>query len=191
MPTPRPFRLIVSDATRSPAEGKDEAVTFSAIFERYAGYVARLAYRLSGRDGETDDVVQEVFFLCARRLHKIQTMEAAKPWLATVTVRVARRMLRRRRLWKILHLSFDSLVDEPAWHGLGPEERELAGRVYRVLDGVPAQHRLAWSLRHLEGESLENVASLCQCSLATAKRWIASAQRAVSAEFSGGSDETL
>jgi RNA polymerase sigma-70 factor, ECF subfamily len=34
---------------------------------------------------------------------------------------------------------------------------------------------VAWSLRHIEGERLDEVAALCECSLATAKRRIAAA----------------
>jgi RNA polymerase sigma-70 factor (ECF subfamily) len=48
-----------------------------------------------------------------------------------------------------------------------------------VLDRLPVNERLAWSLRHIEGEQLESVAVLCGCSLATAKRRIAAAQQAV------------
>jgi DNA-directed RNA polymerase specialized sigma24 family protein len=42
---------------------------------------------------------------------------------------------------------------------------------------------LAWSLRHLEGERLEDVAERCGCSLATAKRWIATAQARLEKEI--------
>jgi RNA polymerase sigma-70 factor (ECF subfamily) len=49
-------------------------------------------------------------------------------------------------------------------------------RIYRLLDELPANERLAWTLRHIEGEQVEAVASLCGCSLATAKRRIAAAQ---------------
>jgi RNA polymerase sigma-70 factor (ECF subfamily) len=48
-----------------------------------------------------------------------------------------------------------------------------------VLDELPAAERLAWTLRHVEGERLEQVARQCGCSLATAKRRIAAAQDAI------------
>ena len=60
-----------------------------------------------------------------------------------------------------------------------PEERVLLSRVYTVLDELPAKERVAWTLRYLEGERLEDVAKLCGCSLATAKRWIARAHSAI------------
>jgi hypothetical protein len=57
---------------------------------------------------------------------------------------------------------------------------------HRVLDGMPANQRIAWSLRHIEGEPLENVASLAGCSLATAKRRIAAAAAHIEGAFSDG-----
>ena len=44
-----------------------------------------------------------------------------------------------------------------------------------VLRRLPQRERIAWTLRYVEDESLEMVATACGCSLATAKRWIAAA----------------
>jgi hypothetical protein len=41
-------------------------------------------------------------------------------------------------------------------------------------------------LRYVEGEPLENVASLSGCSLATAKRWIAAAAVVLEEAFADG-----
>jgi RNA polymerase sigma-70 factor (ECF subfamily) len=51
--------------------------------------------------------------------------------------------------------------------------------VYQVLDGMRASWRVAWVLRYVEGEALEEVARLCDCSLATAKRRITAAHELV------------
>jgi RNA polymerase sigma-70 factor (ECF subfamily) len=53
-----------------------------------------------------------------------------------------------------------------------------------VLDAVPADQRIAWTLRHIEGEQLEAVADLCGCSLATAKRRITAVSRTLEEAFS-------
>lgn len=66
-----------------------------------------------------------------------------------------------------------------------PEERLLLARVYAALDRISVDERLAWSLRHLEGERLDEVAALCGCSLATVKRRIASAQQTLKEAVDG------
>lgn len=172
--TARQPHLRVVEAARPPGA----AVDFDTIFGRYDAYVAGVAARLLGRDDhEVDDVVQDVFWIASRRLGKIHSLEAARPWLVTVTVRVAARRLRRRR-WRRLFSATTDVVDVPA-EGLSPEQYALLQRMYRVLDTVPSDDRVAWLLRHVEGEKLQDVALACGCSLATAKRRIAAAQAAL------------
>jgi RNA polymerase sigma-70 factor (ECF subfamily) len=150
-------------------------VTFDVLFRRYARTVAAVAARLLGRDDhEVDDVVQEVFWLVHRRMDRLTDLDEARGWLVTVTTRVARRRL-RRRWWRGLFHAHAPLLEVPA-PGATPEQRALLSRLYRVLDELPVEQRIAWVLRHLEGERLEDVAKACGCSLATAKRRIGAAQ---------------
>jgi RNA polymerase sigma-70 factor (ECF subfamily) len=138
--------------------------------------VAAVAVRLLGRDDdEVDDVVQEVFWLASRRMDRLYDLGEARGWLVTATTRLVRRRLKRRR-WRSLFWRQMPLQEVPA-PGVTPEERALLLRLYRVLEGLPIEQRLAWVLRHLEGERLDDVARACGCSLATAKRRIGAAQR--------------
>jgi RNA polymerase sigma-70 factor, ECF subfamily len=175
MPRGRPALEIVAPVS----EPKLESAVLDAdsVFRRYAAYVAAIAHRLLGRDQDVDDTVQEVFVIAVRGLSQLREPAAVKGWLAKITVRVSRRRLRMRRLRTMLGLDEDTLYDSMTDESASPEQRVLIGRVYRLLDGIPADHRIAWSLRHMEGEKLEDVAALCGCSLATAKRRIAAAAR--------------
>ena len=67
--------------------------------------------------------------------------------------------------------------------GAGAEDRALLARLYEVLDTIPVDSRIAWALRHIEGEKLEAVAELTGCSLATAKRRISAAQQIIDGAF--------
>ena len=51
---------------------------------------------------------------------------------------------------------------------------------------MDVDQRLAWSLRYVEGEKLEQVAEHCGCSLATAKRRISAAHARIQAELEDG-----
>jgi RNA polymerase sigma-70 factor (ECF subfamily) len=165
---------LIEPAAPAPAGPVD----FDGIFRAHAAHVAGVAARLLGRDDrELDDVVQDVFWLAARRLDRIHSLEAARPWLVTVTVRVVRRRFRRRALRALLWAAPEP-VDVPA-PGASPEEHALLSRIYRVLDALPTDDRIAWLLRYVQGERLEDVALACGCSLATAKRRIAAAQQVI------------
>src|SRR5207253_3230020 len=85
-------------AAVTPLPVTTEPLDLDSAYRRYARYVAAVALRLIGRDDEVDDVVQEVFLTALRKLGGLRDPEAIRGWLATVTVRVAGRRLRRRRM---------------------------------------------------------------------------------------------
>lgn len=180
----RPALKVVAP---SPSPGMaDDELDFEVVFRRYSPYVAAVAHRLLGRDDEVDDTVQEVFLAAVRGLPTIRDPGAVKAWLARIAVRVARRKLRLRRM-----RAFFGVTDPSGYHDVAdaqssPEERAIVQRVYRVLDSLPANQRIAWTLRHIEGEQLEDVAALSGCSLATAKRWIALAAQTLEETFADG-----
>jgi RNA polymerase sigma-70 factor (ECF subfamily) len=161
-------------------------LTLDALYRQYATYVGAVASRILGRSAEVDDVVHDVFGSAVRGLRRREDAREIRSWLAKVTVRRCVRQLRLRRLWAFVDLSADPSYDRLADPGAGPEERYLVIEVYRALDRVPARQRVAWTLRHVEGESLDRVADLCGCSLATAKRWIASAHAMLNRQLRGG-----
>ncbi len=146
--------------------------TVDSAFRAYASYVAAIGRRLLGRDSELDDVVQDVFLASVRAIPRLGNPEAVKGLLATITVRIAARRLRRRRVRAFLGLDDAPDYAEVAAPGATPDQRLLLARLYAQLDRLPAAIRIAWTLRHLQGERLEDVARLCGCSLATAKRRI-------------------
>jgi RNA polymerase sigma-70 factor (ECF subfamily) len=163
--------LMLIDQPAAPA-------TLESVYRTHAAYVAGVVFKLLGRDHEIDDVVQDVFLAASRGLEKVREPAAIKGWLATIAVRFSIRRLRQRRLRSFLGL--DAVTEnEIAATPSGQEQRVLLARVYAVLDGLPARDRVAWTLQHVEGESLERVAQMCGCSLATVKRRIASAQRSI------------
>lgn len=170
----------------TPSASDADPLDLDALFRRYSPYVAAVAHRLLGRDGDVDDTVQEVFLAAAHGLRSIRDPGAVKAWLARVAVRSARRSLRKRRLYAFFGLDDPTVYERVADGRASPEDRALLARVYTVLDGMPANVRIAWALRHIEGEPLENVAVLSGCSLATAKRWIAAASRTLEEAFADG-----
>jgi len=149
------------------------------LVRAHSPYVAGLAYRLLGRDGDVDDVVQDVFVALLRFRATIRDADAMRGWLSTTTVRLARKRLRRRAL-RELFFGFDELeaVESPA-RGAAQEEHLALRSIHRALAGVPAQARVVWLLRYVEQERMEEVARLAGCSLTTAKRRLETAQRAV------------
>lgn len=165
----------------APARLSDEE-----LFIQFSPYVAGIALRLLGRDGEVDDLVQEVFFAAFKQRDQLRDAHAAKSWLAVIAVRTARHRLRRRRLREFVGLDTFKPPFELRDPALAPDDCSLLSRVYEILDRIHVDCRLAWILRYVEGEKLEGVAERCGCSLATAKRRIATAHARLLSEMHDG-----
>lgn len=152
----------------------DEPLDFHAVYDAHAAYVAAVALRILGRSADVDDVVHDVFIKVLRQLAQLEDPAAIKGWLARITVGVCSKRLRRKKLL--------------AWIGLGdveasleatdcaPDEHARLSEVYAALAELAVDDRVAWTLRHVEGERLDAIANACGCSLATAKRRIARAE---------------
>lgn len=155
------------------------------LFRRFAPHVARIGYRLLGREDEVDDLVQDVFMAAFRQRGQLRDPWAIKGWLSTIAIRTARRRLRVRRLRGFVALDTPQVLAIPH-RGASPEDETVLQRVYALLNRVGVEQRLAWTLRYIEGEQLERVAKRCSCSLATAKRRIAAAHMFLRSELSNG-----
>ena len=149
---------------------------FDDVFRRYSPYVARVALRLLGNDGEVDDLVQDVFLEAHRGLGSLREAGALGGWLARICVRRATRRLRRRRLLSLLSLDTVAERDLPFETAASLEQRAEVARLYQRLDRMPAADRVAWLLRHVEGESLDDMVQLCGCSKSTVQRRLRSAE---------------
>jgi len=143
-----------------------------AIFRRYHPIVRTIVCRSLGvRDAP--DVVQEVFMRLFRSLVTLRDPEALKAFVTGIAVRVVRSELRSRRVRKII--SYGD-VDLPSG---AADSQELVIGLYRELEKLDDEVRLAFILRYVQGMTLPEVAEHLECSLATAKRRLAVAMEAL------------
>lgn len=175
-PSRQALRLVTPLPRSEPPRVLEPSLEPESVYRRYSPYVAAIAARLLGREADVDDAVQEVFVQALRGLHTVREPGAVKGWLARITVRVSHRKLKMRRLRRFLG-SESAAVDGLVHPSASPEQRAQLAQAYEALDRLPANLRVAWILRHFDGQRLHEVARLSGCSLATAKRRIASAEQ--------------
>jgi RNA polymerase sigma-70 factor (ECF subfamily) len=155
-----------------------------ALYRRYAPYVSAVATRLLGRDSDVDDLVQDVFLDALRGLSQLRDPTAVKGWLARITVRMAVRRLRRRRLLHALvRESAQQDYEQLAAPSATPEQRALLARVYSTLDGWPANMRVIWLLRHVLDEPLQSIVDWTGCSQSTVQRKLRDAEARLAQEL--------
>jgi RNA polymerase sigma-70 factor (ECF subfamily) len=151
------------------------------IYRRHVGAVASTARRLLRDPAEAADVVQETFLIAFEKLGSLGEPGALRGWLARIAVsRVHRRWRwRRLKLWGAA-VEEESLLDVAA-PGLTPPERAALAMIDERLRAMPVKLRVPWVLRHVVGYSLDEVATACECSLASVKRYLVKAEAEIAA----------
>lgn len=174
----------VDDELVSRARGAD-APAFESLYRRHAAFAFNLAVRIQGSSADVEDVVHDAFLKAQERLVDLRDSAAFRPWLGSIVVSLVRTRLRRRRLLGTLGLTSPDPVDIDSIAAVDadPEARALLAQVYALLQTLAADDRIAWTLRYVERHRLETVAVMMDCSLATAKRRIARAQRFLNEHF--------
>jgi RNA polymerase sigma-70 factor (ECF subfamily) len=153
-----------------------EAWAAGALVQRYGSLVRRVLFRVLGTaETEVADLSQEVFARAWRGIDGLSDTGALKAWLTRIAVFTARGTIRhrRRRRW----LSFLDRVPEPDPIWAGPDLQEAARCVYHILDRMPVDERVPYTLHVLGGLDLQQTADACGTSLSTARRRIVKAER--------------
>ena len=167
-----------SDAALVVAARAGEAWAREALFRRHARLAIGLAHRLLPSDVEVDDLVQDCFVYALDRLASLQNPQAFAAWLGSIVVRTASKRLRRRRLLSRLGLRRAEPIDPD--HVIGPSApAEVAielRRVYRVVESLPAEQRVALILRRVDGLEIPEIAEHMGLSASTVKRRLKAAE---------------
>ena len=149
------------------------------LWDYFSPLVRGLLARAFGPDEGVEDALQEIFL---RVFHKGKTLRdpaRLRSFIVAVTVHFIRSELRKRRLRRAIMLPLPRRAPPPESTEPAGTPRLALAALYRALDALPVGERLAFTLRFLEGASLEEAAALAEMSLATFKRRLLAARRAV------------
>jgi len=151
---------------------RQETQAFNELCRRHLRRVRIVLFRVLGNDPELSDLVQEVIIRAIGSAPAFRG-EASQlgAWLAKITVFTARDTIRKRRVFhRFFHFMEDDADAFPA-KLTSVEQREKIRRLYRVLDKLPTDERIAFTLRYVDEMKVDEVADVCKVSPSTAKRW--------------------
>lgn len=154
----------------------EQPAAIAAFYDRYAAHVHRLLGRVLGVDAELADVHHDVFVRALGSLRTLRDPDALGAWITSVTLFTARSAIQRRARRRWLSFLAPEALPEIAAPAVNGDLGEALRATYAVLDTLPADERIAFALRFLEGMDLTEVAAACAVSLATIKRRLARAE---------------
>ncbi|HEY3665550.1 MAG TPA: sigma-70 family RNA polymerase sigma factor, partial [Polyangiaceae bacterium] len=126
-------------------------------WRKYAPRIFGIVERTLGLASDAEDITQDIFLRVFARVHTLRDPEAFGSFVLSVALRVIKWHLRSRRVRQILHL-VDQVPDLPI-PGVDLEARRTLRKFYEVLDTLPAEERVVFALRHIEGMTLSEVAA--------------------------------
>lgn len=142
----------------------------ASLFERHGAQVRRVLIRVLGLDQDVPDLLQDVFLTALSTIGKLEDPRALRGWLTSIAVHHARGLIRKRSRRRILRFVDPEELDRHFAPASSAEQHEAMRALYRVLEGMPADERIVFALRFVDGMDLYEVAAACRISRATVSR---------------------
>ncbi len=153
-----------------------EHATFERLVQPHFDRLWRLAYRLTGRRHEAEDLFQELLIKVFGKLDRLVTIDEPGPWLARVMYNLfideQRRFARTR-----MHVVEEGFLPGAGLEGLpgsddparNKERLEKLQRLDRALAQLSDEHRIIVLLHDTEGYKLKEIQELIGVPVGTVK----------------------
>jgi RNA polymerase sigma factor (sigma-70 family) len=175
-PAPQPVQpddALVRQALRGDRRAYDD------LYRRHVDDVWRWLTRLIGSDPEREDLTQQIFLDLFRNLSSWRGEASFRTYLHRVVVNVAYDHLRRRgrrRRETPLDDTIELTAPEPSPEAAAAQRQRIA-QTWTCLDQIKPKKRVAFVLRVVEGQSLQEIANAVMANVPTVAQRIAHAQR--------------
>jgi RNA polymerase sigma-70 factor (ECF subfamily) len=162
-------------------QGDGEA--FRALVEQHSRSVFRLAFRMTGNQQDAEDVVQESFLRAYRQLGRFESRANFGTWLYRIVANCSVDLMRAKqaRHDQVRGESLDESAELLSQDGPGPERlaesAELQRRIHAALGGLSPLERAAFTLRHWEGRSIDEISKTLGLGTSAAKHSVFRAVR--------------
>jgi RNA polymerase sigma-70 factor (ECF subfamily) len=152
-------------------EGRPGA--WDMLVNAFAPKVFNMAYQFTGSRAEAEDQSQEIFLKVFHNLPKYDSQKNFTAWLLTLAKNHLIDSYRRAKWEKKNRYDFDEILPFRASAADSPEEtflqREEQSVLWRGLNSLPSDVRLALILKEIQGKKYEEVAEVLGLPVGTVK----------------------
>lgn len=167
---------------------KGDKRAFDLLVRKYQHKVINLISRFVRDHSEVYDVAQEAFIKAYRALPNFRGDAAFYTWLYRIAINTAKNFLvaRGRKLPTVdidaqeaeQYVGESSLKDYETPERLALKD-EIEATVFKAIEDLPEDLRIAITLREMEGMSYEEIAEAMQCPIGTVRSRIFRAREAI------------
>ena len=158
--------MEVTDAAAVALARAGDPDAFRLLVERHSRKIFRLAIRLTGNENDAEDIVQETFLRAYRSLSQFDEKAVFTSWVYRIASNYALDVLRARRSRPAVSLSAAApdetrAEDWVASDTPGPDRVVFSGqlqqRIAEAMDQLTPHERTAFTLRHFEGHTIDEI----------------------------------
>jgi RNA polymerase sigma-70 factor (ECF subfamily) len=140
------------------------------LWRTYSPLVIRLAQRTFGPHVDVDDVAQEIFAALFRDIRSLREPSSLRSFVFAIASNQIRRELRRKRARRLLERALFVYKPDPDVVGPSSSAALALRRLYALLERFRPLDRMCFILRHVEGHTNEDAATILDVSPTTVKR---------------------
>ncbi|HET9363461.1 MAG TPA: sigma-70 family RNA polymerase sigma factor [Candidatus Angelobacter sp.] len=153
---------------------------FRVLVERHSRSIFRVVYRMTGNQQDTEEIVQETLLRAYKSLERFELRANFSTWLYRIAVNRTLDFLNTRKAQ--MHKDAYQIVENPDAEEKqvqlpaadpGPDRLLLSAEMKRKIAGAmglltPAE-RVAFTMRHMEGRSIEEISQALNLKVNAAK----------------------
>ena len=152
-----------------------EGALFAQLYRRYYTRTRALAFGMTGRREQADDMTQEIFLRAYERLDSYNGHSSFATWFYRLAVNHCLNYCRRERRHHTAAADVDEAQSVPAISGAGAEDHmaaillqhQVQTQVRQALLTLKPEMRVLIVMKEIEGLSYEEIAERLNCSIGT------------------------
>jgi RNA polymerase sigma-70 factor (ECF subfamily) len=172
--------MVPADLTLARRCAEGDRAAQRQVFDGQRERVHLILFRILGSNRDIEDLIQDAFIAIFRSLPNYRGEASLATWVDRITTRVALRYLSRMPPATVrLELVRFEVARERATLDHEHHLRQVALRLYALLDRLDPKYRVAYALHVIDERPLAEVATIMEVSTVAAKNRVWRARRMV------------
>jgi len=154
---------------------------FRLLVERHTRSIYGVAYRMTGNQQDAEEILQETFLRAYKSLHRFELRSSFSTWLYRIAVNRSLDFLKAKKMTDAYQITDNPQSGEeheiqiPATDP-GPDRLLLSAearqKIAKAIGLLSPAERVAFTMRHMEGKSIEEISKALNVRTSAAKNSI-------------------
>ncbi|NVM01446.1 MAG: sigma-70 family RNA polymerase sigma factor, partial [Candidatus Helarchaeota archaeon] len=154
---------------------QDKSEYFKELVDKYKNMVFRICFGFVKNKEDAEDIAQDVFFTIYKNIKNFKFESKISTWIYRIAVNRSLNHIRKRKLPRIFSKinlkegNVDEYAEIPASEDSSADFKVITDEkkriIYKVLNGLPSNQRIAFTLYNIKGLTYEEIAEIMGCSI--------------------------